>query len=77
MVSKLGGITHIHQVHHVHIWSLSTREIALTAHLQVKSLEQAPLVLKTAQELLKTQFGISHATLQIESLGLDACENCE
>jgi cobalt-zinc-cadmium efflux system protein len=60
---RLDGVT---DVHHMHIWGLSTTEVALTAHLvrPVEGGEDA--VLSAANAQLRTGFGIAHATLQIE-----------
>ncbi len=54
------------EVHDLHIWGLSTTEVALTAHLIVPSryLDDNELLL-LAQSLQK-EFGIGHVTLQIE-----------
>jgi len=76
-VQGLESIENASSVHHVHIWSLSTREIALTAHIQVRSLAHSPQVLAAAQALLKEEFNITHATLQIEPLDPKICESCE
>lgn len=53
-------------VHHVHIWALSTTEVALTAHIVTDQLE---LMEKTKHELRHrlAENGISHATLEFET----------
>ena len=53
-------------VHDLHIWSLSTTEIALTAHLVVpnRHFEDKELILLS--QCLKKEFGIGHVTVQIE-----------
>ncbi len=58
-------------VHHVHIWAMSTTEIALTAHLVAPG--AGGELLKRAAATLKDQFGIGHVTLQIE----DEAANCD
>ncbi len=65
------GVTAIHDVH---IWSLSTTQTALTAHLvrPDAGLDDAFLI-ETAQAL-KAEFQIGHATLQIEQG--EACGDC-
>jgi cobalt-zinc-cadmium efflux system protein len=54
-------------VHDLHIWTLSSRRIALSAHLIVESLEQWPAVLAASRHALAEQ-GITHVTLQPEPL---------
>jgi cobalt-zinc-cadmium efflux system protein len=58
------GVTDLHDLH---VWSLSTTETALTAHLVVPggSAEEGYVV--TLAEGLKTRFSIGHATLQLEA----------
>ncbi|CAN5545249.1 cation diffusion facilitator family transporter [soil metagenome] len=53
-------------VHDLHVWGMSTSEIALTAHVVLaKSVCDDALLSKTAQHLHDT-FGIEHTTLQVE-----------
>ncbi len=53
-------------VHDLHIWSLSTTSIALTAHLVMPGGHPGDAVLDQFADALGAQFGIAHATLQIE-----------
>lgn len=53
-------------IHHIHIWPISTTENALTAHLKVTNLLDSDKILKEAKECLKAH-GISHSTLELES----------
>lgn len=59
----LDGVT---DVHHLHIWALSTTEVALTAHLVRPCEGGEDAALTSAHELLKHDYGIGHATLQVE-----------
>jgi cobalt-zinc-cadmium efflux system protein len=63
----LGAIPGVTEVHDLHIWGLSTKEVALTAHLIIP--EGAILTdsdyLKINSEL-KQKFHINHVTLQVE-----------
>lgn len=53
-------------VHDLHIWSLSTTSIALTAHLVMPGGHPGDAVLDQFADALGAQFGIAHVTLQIE-----------
>ncbi len=62
-LAALPGVTH---VHHVHIWPTSTTETALTAHLLCPAGHPGDAFLRDAGQVLAREFGIGHATLQIE-----------
>jgi cobalt-zinc-cadmium efflux system protein len=53
-------------VHDLHIWALSTTELAITAHLVVDGELGEPGLLSEARNMLFTTFGVHHVTLQIE-----------
>lgn len=57
------GVT---QVHDVHIWGISTREIALTAHLVIPDREFDDEDHRRVNEDLWQQFKINHITIQVE-----------
>ncbi|MES2136676.1 MAG: cation diffusion facilitator family transporter [Pseudomonadota bacterium] len=63
VLSRLSGVA---RVHDLHIWSMSTTETALTAHLVMPEGCDGDHFLHDAAELLKRRFNIGHATLQIE-----------
>ena len=52
-------------VHDLHIWTLSSNRVALSAHLLVDDLARWPEVLAAARHQLAHQ-GIAHVTLQPE-----------
>ena len=52
--------------HDLHIWSMSTTETVLTAHLLMPAGHPGDAFLAEAQAMLRDRFGIDHATLQIE-----------
>ncbi len=54
-------------VHDLHIWGMSTTETALTAHLVMNHSICADALLARIGNELHEQFGIEHATLQIEA----------
>lgn len=63
----LAGVPGVASVHDLHIWTLSSNRIALSAHLVVESLAHWPAVLAASRQLLAEQ-GITHVTLQPEPL---------
>jgi cobalt-zinc-cadmium efflux system protein len=68
----LAGQNGVAEVHDLHIWALSTTNVALTAHLVVPERGAEDTLLNTLTPSLKQRFHISHATLQIER---DRCEH--
>ncbi len=54
-------------VHDLHIWTLSSGTIALSAHLEVETLAGWDQLLEQQRQMLQQRFGISHVTLQPET----------
>lgn len=64
--SRLAALPGVEQTHHVHIWPVSTTETALTAHLLCPGGHPGDAFLCSAAHMLEHDFGIGHATFQIE-----------
>lgn len=56
----------VEAVHDLHIWSLSTTETALTAHLVAPARQGDDAFLQQVCAELKAKFAIAHATIQVE-----------
>jgi cobalt-zinc-cadmium efflux system protein len=67
IAAYLGRLPGVTEVHDLHIWAMSTTEIALTAHLVRPQAGLDDQLLTQACRELTERFGISHATLQIEA----------
>jgi cobalt-zinc-cadmium efflux system protein len=65
--SCLEGLPGVERVHHVHVWAMSTNEVALTAHLVMRDGYPGNDFFKRAAHELHDRFGIAHPTLQIET----------
>lgn len=57
----------VFSVHDLHIWSLSSNTLALSAHVVVRDLAGWPRLLARLREELHERFGIDHVTLQPET----------
>lgn len=55
----------VQEVYDLHIWALSSTEVALTAHLQMPQGTASDIFLKQLSENLKAKFKIQHTTIQI------------
>jgi cobalt-zinc-cadmium efflux system protein len=53
-------------VHHVHIWSLSTSQVALTAHICRRESELDDMQLLHHAKAALAGIGVGHSTLQLE-----------
>ncbi|HMK14374.1 MAG TPA: cation diffusion facilitator family transporter [Burkholderiales bacterium] len=62
----MARIEGVRSVHDLHIWTLASGRIALSAHLEVHDLEVWPKILEATQIMLRRQFDIDHVTLQPE-----------
>ena len=63
---RMAAVEGVESVHDLHIWSLSSRHAALSAHVVVHDLEAWPRILAALLERLQADFEIGHATLQPE-----------
>lgn len=67
----LAGQPGVSAVHDLHIWPMSTTETALTAHLVIPAGHPGDAFLHELAHELEHDFGICHATVQVET-ALDA-----
>lgn len=72
----LKALPGVAEVHHLHIWPMSTTETVLTAHLQMPGGHPGDAFLREVELLLHDRFGVEHSTLQIETGKERSCEDC-
>ena len=68
--------TGVQGVHDLHIWPMSTTDIALTCHLVIPAGHPGDAYLMDIAQRLNREFGIEHATVQIETTPDLACAPC-
>jgi cobalt-zinc-cadmium efflux system protein len=71
-LAALPGVTGVHDLH---IWSMSTTEVALTAHLVLPWDACAPTMLARVSAEIAQRFKIGHVTIQLEPA--DHGQNCD
>jgi cobalt-zinc-cadmium efflux system protein len=57
---------HVVEVHDLHVWQITSGQPALSAHVLVEPGEDCHAVRRRMEELLRHDYGISHATLQVD-----------
>lgn len=72
-LSACAGVT---DVHDLHVWAMSTTEMALTAHLVRPERDGEESFRGALAKALEQRFGVRHATLQIETARGDHCPVC-
>ena len=67
--AAIQGVHGVKGVHDLHIWALSSSDRALSAHVQVDdaALSETAEILAAAKRLLVQEFGIGHATIELET----------
>jgi cobalt-zinc-cadmium efflux system protein len=63
----MAGVPGVLSVHDLHVWSISSERVALSAHVVLGGMDQWNGVLAGLRTLLKARFGIEHITLQPET----------
>jgi len=72
--SYLESLPEVAEVHHIHIWPLSTTEVAMTAHVVKKEPTLDDTLLAQIHQELRHHHGIAHATIQFEASS--ECRGC-
>lgn len=68
----LSALPDVTEVHDLHIWAMSTTQIALTAHLVIPNDSVGDVFLHQVCDELHHRFGIEHSTIQVEQ-NAEAC----
>jgi cobalt-zinc-cadmium efflux system protein len=58
----------VRDVHALHVWAVSSKEFALSAHLEVddERLSDVTVIVRRVKDMLKDRFSIGHPTLEVE-----------
>ncbi len=69
VAGSMAEIAGVESVHHVHLWTITPGEWALSAHVRLgsaRTLQDGQAVVRAMDSELGRRYGIHHATLQIE-----------
>lgn len=67
----LNGVSGIHAVHDLHVWSITSGMVSLSAHAVVNGQRHSDDVLRELRRELHDRYGVDHITIQLESEGCD------
>jgi cobalt-zinc-cadmium efflux system protein len=59
-------IPDVSNVHDLHVWTITSGFVSLSAHLTCVDPEKQDYVLRSAHELMARRFGVRHTTIQID-----------
>lgn len=65
----LAHVDGVDSVHDLHVWTIASGKVALSAHVDVDTLDGWPATLERVRSLARSQFGIEHVTIQPELVG--------
>lgn len=66
VAADMAAIAGVRRVHDLHIWTLSSGQIALSAHVELDSFDDWDAILAASRDRLARSHGIRHVTLQAE-----------
>ncbi len=69
----LRAVPGVSSVHDLHVWTITSGFVSLSAHLTVHKGADPGAVLRVANEVLASRFDIRHSTLQTEETGEPSC----
>ena len=72
MIDDLRKIEGVKDIHHLHVWTITSGIYAMSAHVLIKDLltSKSAFILKEIETLLHEKYSIEHSTIQFES---DSC----
>lgn len=69
------SLSQVEGVHDLHVWSLTSGKIALSAHVVRRDQKAMNDLIMKIQKVMHDRYGISHCTIQLEDRGLEEAES--
>ena len=64
--TRIASVEGVKSVHDLHVWTITSDMVALSAHVVTQADAEHDAILHAVQELLLREFGIDHATIQVD-----------
>lgn len=64
--AKLVSIAGVSSIHDLHVWTISSGQNSMTAHIVAKKNEDLQKLRASIENVLRHEFGITHSTIQLE-----------
>ncbi|NRQ51755.1 cation diffusion facilitator family transporter [Aeromicrobium stalagmiti] len=77
VAGKLAAIPGVTDVHDLHVWVLTSGMNVATAHLVGDNTDDLPRILDDARTILRRDYQIEHATLQVERTAARECHEVD
>lgn len=77
LLTALGEVPGVTEVHDLHVWTLTSGMDVATAHLVTLRPDTGPEVLEAASRMLRERFHVAHATLQVETTDRSTCQGAD
>lgn len=74
--AELLAVAGVRSVHDLHIWTITSGMLSLSAHVEIEDIAQGRQVLRALQSRLAERFGLHHVTLQLECAAADESVVC-
>lgn len=68
--TRMMNVPGVESIHDLHVWTVTSGFVSLSAHVQTDQSHNQHGILVYLRRMLAEQFGISHATIQVETLEL-------
>jgi cobalt-zinc-cadmium efflux system protein len=73
VTAALSAVPGVADVHDLHVWTLTSGMHVATAHLVAEDPRSMHAILDAARLVMREQFGVAHATLQVEPRTGEGC----
>lgn len=70
--ADIANVEGVEDVHEMHLWAISTDHYSLTAHVFINEHIQPFCIILAINETLKSKYGITHSTIQMEHAEIHA-----